>query len=105
MGWLIVGCLLLVGASALLTDLQLHQTASTCSRIQAILRPADQDSTPSDGSDAPTPTRPGGDRGSTRRPGRDRQPGHGGATVGGEVEGISFAVGHPESPWPGARQP
>ena len=46
MGWLIVAGLLLVGASALLSDLCLHYTATTSARIQAILRRAEEDSTP-----------------------------------------------------------
>ncbi len=46
MGWLIVLGLLLVGVSALLSDLQLHQTAATSARIHAILRRSEQDPTP-----------------------------------------------------------
>jgi hypothetical protein len=45
-GWLIVAGLLLVGASALLSDLCLHHTAATSARIQAILRRALEDLTP-----------------------------------------------------------
>ena len=46
MGWLIVASLLLVGASALLSDLCLHHTAATSARIQAILRRVVEDLTP-----------------------------------------------------------
>jgi hypothetical protein len=45
-GWLIVVSLLLVGASALLSDLCLHHTAATSARIRAILRGAAEDFTP-----------------------------------------------------------
>ena len=43
MGWLIVAGLLLVGASALLSDLCLHHTAATSAYIRAILRWPDED--------------------------------------------------------------
>jgi hypothetical protein len=43
MGWLIVAVLLFVAVSALLSDLQLHQTATTLACIRAILRRAEQD--------------------------------------------------------------
>lgn len=46
MGWLILVCLLLIGASALLTDLQLQQTASTWARIQTSLGRAEHDGAP-----------------------------------------------------------
>jgi hypothetical protein len=45
-GWLIVAVLLLVAVSALLSDLQLHQTATTTARVQAILRRDEQDPIP-----------------------------------------------------------
>jgi len=45
-GWLIVAGLLLVGVSALLSDLRLHHTAATSARIQAILRRSEEDPTP-----------------------------------------------------------
>lgn len=46
MGWLIVLGLLLVGASALLSDLCLHHTAVISARIQAILLRSERDSPP-----------------------------------------------------------
>jgi hypothetical protein len=46
MGWLIVTGLLLVGASALLSDLCLHHTAATSARVQAILHRVLEDLTP-----------------------------------------------------------
>jgi hypothetical protein len=45
-GWLIVLALLVVGTSALLADLQLHQTAATSARVQAILRSSEVDKVP-----------------------------------------------------------
>ncbi len=45
MGWLIVAVLLLVAVSALLSDVQLHQTATTTARIRAILRRSEQSPT------------------------------------------------------------
>jgi hypothetical protein len=45
-GWLIVAVLLLVAVSALLSDLQLHQTATASARVQAILRRPEQDRIP-----------------------------------------------------------
>jgi hypothetical protein len=45
-GWVIVVGLLVVSASALLSDLQLHQTAVTSARIKAILRPSEVDQIP-----------------------------------------------------------
>jgi hypothetical protein len=45
-GWLIALALLVLGASALLADLQLHQTAVTSARIQAILRSSEVDQVP-----------------------------------------------------------
>jgi hypothetical protein len=46
MGWLIMAVLLLVAVSALLSDLQLHQTATTSARVQAILRRSEEDRIP-----------------------------------------------------------
>jgi hypothetical protein len=43
MGWLIVVVLLFVAVSALLSDLQLQQTATTTARVQAVLRRSEQD--------------------------------------------------------------
>jgi len=37
-GWLITAVLLLLAVSALLSDLQLHHTATTTARVQAIVR-------------------------------------------------------------------
>jgi hypothetical protein len=45
-GWLIVAVLLLVALSALLSDLQRHQTATITARVQAILRRDEQDPIP-----------------------------------------------------------
>jgi hypothetical protein len=44
-GWLTVIALLLVGVSALLSELCLHHTAATSARIRAILRRSEQNST------------------------------------------------------------
>jgi hypothetical protein len=41
-GWLIVAALLLVGASALLSELCLRHTAATSARIRTILRRSGQ---------------------------------------------------------------
>jgi hypothetical protein len=114
-GWVIVVGLLVVSASALLSDLQLHQTAVTSARIKAILRPSEVDQNPmrwrllmlaeqagQTGRRAPWSARPRLPRNPVaRRPawpdGRDQaeKPGPGGVQAGGEVERGSFAAGHP----------
>jgi hypothetical protein len=45
-GWVIVTGLLLTAVSALLSDLQLRDTAATSARVQAILRGSDEDLIP-----------------------------------------------------------
>jgi hypothetical protein len=45
-GWLIMAVVLLLAVSALLSDLQLHQTATTTTRVQAIVRRSEEDRIP-----------------------------------------------------------